>query len=69
MYVDNSFQLANSFQDILTKQFGAPAQSVDFQTSSEESRVVINKWVEEFTHSKIKDLFPESIIAVLFELT
>jgi len=37
MYVDKSYQLANPFQDILTNKFGAPAQRVDFKTSSEES--------------------------------
>jgi len=68
MYVDKSYQLANPFQDILAKEFGAPAQSVDFQTSFEESRVVINKWIEKFTHSKIKDLLPKGIMAISFEL-
>jgi len=61
MYVDKSYQLAAPFQEILTKQFGAPAQNIDFKTSSEDSRMNINKWVEEFTHSKIKDLLPEGI--------
>ncbi len=68
MYIDKSYQLANPFQGVLTNKFGEPAQSVDFRTSPEDSRMVINKWVEEFTHSKIKDLLPERIMAILFQL-
>ena len=61
MYVDQSYHLANSFKDKLKKYFGAPAHSVDFKTDSEESRKVINKWVEEFTNSKIQNLLPDGM--------
>jgi len=66
MFVDKNYQLAEPFQNILTKQFGAPAQNVGFKTSPEDARMVINKWVEEFTNSKIKNLLPGGIMAILY---
>jgi len=66
MYVDKDYQLAEPFQNTLTKQFGASAQSADFKTSPEDARMVINKWVEEFTNSKIKNLLPGGIMAIIY---
>ena len=59
MYVDESYSLTEKFQTTLKENFGAPAQNVDFITAYNEARLNINKWVEEFTRSKIQNLLPE----------
>lgn len=56
MYVANNYRLVEQFQSVMKENFGAPAQSVNF--GADDTRMTINKWVEEFTHSKIKDLLP-----------
>jgi len=40
----------------LKEYFGAPAENVNF--GAEKTRLDINKWVEDFTHQKIKELLP-----------
>ena len=40
----------------MKNDFGAAAENVDFML--DETRFNINKWVEDFTHQKIKDLIP-----------
>jgi len=57
---DYSFRL--SFLDMLAAQYGAGMNLVDFKNSPEPSRILINKWVEEQTHDRIKDLLPKSSI-------
>jgi len=62
MYVDERYPITEKFQTTLEKNFGAPAQNIDFFTAYNEARLNINKWVEEFTRSKIQNLLPEGII-------
>ena len=56
MYVANNYQLSEDFQTSLKNHFGAAAENVDF--AADETRININKWVENFTHQRIKDLLP-----------
>lgn len=66
MYVANNYRLVEQFQSVMKDNFGAPAQSVNF--GADDTRMSINKWVEEFTHSKIKDLLPGGSIDSLTRL-
>jgi serpin B len=50
------------FQKILSQNFGAELAPLDFKSKAEESRQVINKWVEEQTKDKIKDLLKPGMI-------
>lgn len=63
MYVANNYRLVEQFQSVMKDNFGAPAQSVNF--GADDTRMSINKWVEEFTHSKIKDLLPGGKVQVI----
>ena len=54
MYVAKDYVLTDHFQNAMKDHFGASAESVDF--GLEETRLNINKWVEEFTQLKIKNL-------------
>ena len=56
VYVAENYQLTAEFQSALKEHFGAPAENVNF--GAEKTRLDINKWVEDFTHQKIKDLLP-----------
>ncbi len=60
LYVQRDYQLMEQFQSEMEQHFDAPAQSVDFRDFAvEETRVKINKWVEDFTHDKIKEILPQ----------
>ena len=48
-----------TFQTILKENYGTPAQNLDFALDA--SRIGINKWVEEFTNQRIKELIPEGV--------
>jgi len=58
VYVEQSYGITDHFQSKLKEYFDAPGQNVDFANGFEETRVAINKSVEEFTRSKIRDLLP-----------
>lgn len=60
LYVSNNYRLLGDFQSTLENHFGAPAQNVDF--GSDKTRIDINKWVEDFTKTKIKNLLPGGVL-------
>ena len=55
IYVAQKHTIKLSFNEIAKSTFKSEAQSIDF-TKSEETADVINKWVENQTNNKIKDL-------------
>jgi serpin B len=56
------------FLDPLSKQYGAGIRTVDFEKAFEDARILINDWVEEQTHDRIKDLIPEGVLNSLTRL-
>ncbi|KAH8252760.1 hypothetical protein KR032_001709, partial [Drosophila birchii] len=61
IYVAQQFQLAQVYQELVSKHFAAGAENVNF-TQSAEAAKRINSWVEEQTHQQIKDLIgPDSL--------
>ena len=44
------------------KYYAAEAQLMDFAMETEKSRIAINKWIEDQTEQKIKDLLQPGII-------
>jgi serpin B len=61
----HSFQ--PSFLEVLSKNYQAPLQEVDF-ASSEAARATINDWVAKATNDKIKDLIPQGVLDELTRL-
>ncbi|KAH8237239.1 hypothetical protein KR038_007522, partial [Drosophila bunnanda] len=61
IYVAQQFQLAQVYQELVSKNFAAGAENVNF-TQSAEAAKRINSWVEEQTHHQIKRLIgPDSL--------
>jgi len=50
------------FLDVLAEQYGAGMRIVDFETATEDARVLINDWVEGRTNDRIQDLIPEGVL-------
>ena len=58
LYGEQSYQFVEKFLIDTKKYYEAQLEEVDFKTKPEAARVNINKWVEEKTQEKIKDLLP-----------
>ncbi|KAF2896169.1 hypothetical protein ILUMI_10005 [Ignelater luminosus] len=55
MYVANGFEISDNFEKISVDVFNAEIENIDFSKNQEAARK-INRWVEDKTHNKIKDL-------------
>jgi len=62
IWVQNGFQLLNSFTEAVTGCYGASAENLDFTGDPEGSREEINEWVAENTMQKIIDLLAPGTI-------
>jgi serpin B len=58
LWVQKDFPILNEYSDSLQKYYSAKAENLDFINNAEESRGIINKWVENKTNDKIVDLLP-----------
>lgn len=56
LYFDNGLDLLHEYKNLLKKEYASDIAQVDFQTKFEEIRLIINKWVDDQTKHKIKDL-------------
>lgn len=59
LFVQKGYPLLKSFTDLLNQHYGAGLEEVDYGSDVEAARQTINKWVEQQTNDRIKDLFPK----------
>jgi len=64
----DDYQFLVTFLNVLASNYGAGLRGLDFINQPEQSRQIINQWVEEQTEGRIKDLIPEGIITNLTRL-
>ena len=62
------FKFLDEFLDTLAANYGAGLRLLDYINEPEESRLIINDWVEDQTEGKIEDLIPEGVIDDLTRL-
>jgi len=62
MWGQQGYPFKPAFLDVLAQNYGAGLRLLDFQGAPEASRQTINRWVEEQTAEKIKDLLPQGSI-------
>ncbi len=61
-WIDNHYEVLQSFQDTLTYYYDVEMDTLDFAGAPEDSRSIINDWVYEETDHWIQDAFPPSSI-------
>ena len=62
LWVEKEYPLLDNFTTDIERYYHGTAKNVDFKEATEETRTMINSWVEERTNGKIKDLiFPGGI--------
>ncbi|XP_016078979.1 PREDICTED: serpin B3-like [Miniopterus natalensis] len=59
LYGEKKIQFLQEYLDNVKEFYLASVESADFVNAAEESRKMINSWVERQTNEKIKNLFPE----------
>ncbi|ELR50278.1 hypothetical protein M91_09555, partial [Bos mutus] len=60
LYGEKEFQFLQEYMDNVQKFYLASVESADFKNAAEESRKMINSWVESQTNGRIKNLFPQN---------
>jgi serpin B len=58
LFAQRGYAFRSAFLDLMRDGFAAPLERLDFRGDTEKARGVINSWVEEQTHQKIRDLIP-----------
>lgn len=62
------YPFEEAYLDTLAANYGAGLRLVDFINETEESRQTINRWVEDQTEDRIKDLIPAGMLTPLTRL-
>ncbi|KAG5268161.1 hypothetical protein AALO_G00208930 [Alosa alosa] len=62
LYGEQSYQFVEKYLADTKTHYLAELEAVDFRTNAEAARVNINKWVEEKTQDKIKDLLAQGVL-------
>lgn len=68
LWVQKDYPILKEYLDAIEKYYMGKATNVDFRGAAEEARQTINRWVEDKTNDKIKDLFPRGSIDELTRL-
>ncbi len=68
LWIQQDYQILKEYLDYIASYYGGDANILDFVSKPEESRRIINKWVEDRTNERIKDLFPPNSIDCLVRL-
>jgi len=64
LWGQDGLEWLDSFLALTNKCYGAGLNLVDFKNATEDARQEINKWVEEKTNNKIKDLIQPGVLDV-----
>jgi serpin B len=62
LWAQKDYKFKADYFSLVEKYYSGKATNMDFISDTEKSRVTINKWVEEQTNNKIKDLIPQGAI-------
>jgi serpin B len=62
LWAEQDFTILDAFLGVMSADYGASFRKLDFKDSPDAAREVINKWVEEKTQDKIKDLLQPGIL-------
>ena len=68
LWAEETYSFLPDYIDVAARWYGANATSLDFINDPEGSRETINRWVEEQTEDRIRDLLPPNSIDPLTRL-
>ena len=62
LFGQQGYRFEHAYLDMTKQTFDAPLEPVDFKAHATDARTTINRWVEQRTAQKIKDLLPAGAI-------
>jgi serpin B len=65
LWPQKNYEFLDSYLDTIMVNFGAKLRNLDYANKPEESRIIINDWIEDKTKQRIKDLIPKKSITPL----
>jgi serpin B len=68
LWADQNYKFKCAYTRGVKRNYSAPVKRVDFYSKPDECRLEINKWVEQQTKDRIKDLLPDGSISSLTKL-
>ncbi len=68
LWPEQSHSFRDDYFELVEHYYGGRASRLDFRNQPEQSRLTINRWVEQKTKDKIKDLIPAGLIDSLTRL-
>ncbi len=68
IWIQKNFKVLKKYLKLVEKCYLGKAKNLDFALEPENSRKIINDWVEEKTMGKIKDLIPEGYLNYLVKM-
>ena len=63
LFIEKTFEILESYRAGILEFYDAEVTSVDFKEHAEEGREEINKWVEQKTKDKIRDVIPTGMLS------
>lgn len=69
LFAEKDYEFRAPFLELVKEQYAAPVEKMDYKKAPEEAREEINRWVEEQTKNKIRDLIPAGAIKTDTRLT
>jgi len=68
LWAEQTYAFLPDYMDTAQTYYSANATNLDFRNQPEDSRITINRWVEDQTNDRIRDLIPQGIITTLTRL-
>jgi|SaaInlStandDraft_4_1057021.scaffolds.fasta_scaffold00073_24 serpin B len=62
LWAEQTYSFLPEYLGLVEQYYGGKTTNLDFKEETEKSRKIINKWVEDKTEDKIKDLIPKGVI-------
>ncbi|XP_004601748.1 serpin B7 isoform X2 [Sorex araneus] len=63
LFAEKVFDFHKNFIGCAEKLYNAKVERIDFTNDVEDTRFKMNRWIEDETHGKIKNIFPEGSIS------
>ena len=68
LWAQENYLFLDEYFGVVEEYYGGKVTNLDFMRKAEESRIMINDWVEDKTNDKIKDLIPSGVINSMTKL-
>lgn len=68
LWAQKDYKFLDEYMNTIKRYYAGKVTNLDFVNDTENSRITINKWVEQQTNNKIKDLIPQGFLDALTRL-